>query len=721
MADRTVALIGNPNTGKTTLFNALTGLRHHVGNYPGVTVEIRTGSTALGGQRFTVVDVPGSYSLAPRSVDELLAVELLLGLRPNTKRPDVVVCVVDASNLERNLYLASQVLELGVPTVIALNMVDVAERRGIAVDAKKLAERLGVPAIPIVARDRQGLIQLGSEISAAASATQTAMRPAFPGAINEEVARLSSQLSPPPPTYLLERVLFDSGGQIEKLLVAKHGADFQRHAAESRARLQESGVPLAGLEAKTRYAWIGENLNGVVVRPETRRTSWTDRIDSVLLHRFWGVIAFVVVMSAFFASIFFGAKLVQEPWSAALDSVADAIAWPLPEDGALRSLVRDGALAGVTAVLVFLPQIAILFGFLAVLEDCGYMARAAFLMDRLLSRCGLSGKSFIPMLSSFACAVPGVMATRTIEDPRDRLTTMLVAPLMSCSARLPVYVLLISAFIPSELMQTLTMMGLYFIGLVAAPMVAWTLKRTLLRGEPSMFLLELPSYKAPRLDAVLHRMWDRSMAFVKRASTFILATSIVIWALNYYPRPPAIEASLESLRLQAERMKEDPARAEDAEKALKEFEVEKARRYQEQSYLARFGKFIEPVVRPLGWDWKIGTAAVASFPAREVVVAALGAIYSVEDVESDKGGKQLADTLKAQRHPDGRPVYTIAVAGSLLVFFALCCQCVSTLAVIRRESGTWRWPIFTFVYMTLLAYVGAWITYRIILFFNGGA
>lgn len=728
MTEPTIALVGNPNTGKTTLFNALTGLRQHVGNYPGVTVEIKTGSADLAGTRATVVDVPGCYSLAPRSLDELLAVELLLGLHDGARRPDAVVCVVDASNLERNLYLTSQVVELGIPTVVALNMMDVAESRGLTIDANRLEERLGAPVVPIVARNRQGLDELSKAVLAAVGGPAPTKRPQFPTAVAEEVAalgaRLQTKTATQTPQFLVERVLFDSGGQVEKMLARRWGDQFHQWAEESRARLKEGGASLGGLEAHVRYAWVGEVLKGVLHRASVSGPRWTDRLDAVLLHRFWGVVAFLMVMSAFFATIFFGAAYVQDYFDAGMNVAADAIAAPLkdesrPQGGPLYSLVRDGALGGVTAVLIFLPQIAILFAFLAMLEDCGYMARAAFLMDRLLSRCGLSGKSFIPMLSSFACAVPGVMATRTIEDPRDRLTTMLVAPLMSCSARLPLYTLLISAFVPGPWLQTLTMMGLYSIGLVAAPLVALALKRTMLRGEPSMFLLELPSYKSPQLHNVLHRMADRSWAFIRRAGTFILATSIVLWALAYYPRPAAIEREFDSLKLRVEQLKRFPDRKAQAEQAQEALDAERAQRYQEQSYLARMGKMIEPLVAPLGWDWKIGTAVIASFPAREVVVAALGTIYSVGEPDSEEGTLELQEKLKAQRRPDGSPVYNLAVAASLLVFFALCCQCVSTLAVIRRETNSWRWPIFTFVYMTLLAYLGAFVTFRLVAYFTG--
>ncbi|HVJ81902.1 MAG TPA: ferrous iron transporter B, partial [Planctomycetia bacterium] len=420
-----------------------------------------------------------------------------------------------------------------------------------------------------------------------------------------------------------------------------------------------------------------------------------------------------------------------------LDSAADLIASPLPDGGPLKSLVRDGALAGVTAVLVFLPQIAILFAFLAVLEDCGYMARAAFLMDRLLSRCGLSGKSFIPMLSSFACAIPGVMATRTIEDRRDRLVTILVAPLMSCSARLPVYTLLIAAFIPAGAVlegnwnlfgrtmdfhlvefKTLTMLSMYMIGLVVAPLVAWSLKKTVLKGEPPVFLMELPAYKLPSILTVLHRMFDRGWAFVRRAGTLILASSVLIWALGYYPRPQSVADSFapreEAVKELASKHGEKSIEAADAQAQL---DRDLASAYQAQSYLGRMGKSIEPVVRPLGWDWKIGMAAIASFPAREVVVAALGTIYSVgaEDLD-DEGSERraaLVDAMKAERRPDGSKVFTIPTALSIMVFFALCCQCVGTLAAIWRETRSLGWTVFTFVYMTTLAYFAALATYQI--------
>jgi ferrous iron transport protein B len=387
--------------------------------------------------------------------------------------------------------------------------------------------------------------------------------------------------------------------------------------------------------------------------------------------------------------------------------------------GALRELIAQGVVAGVGNVVVFLPQIVILFGFIAVLEYCGYMARAAFLMDRIMSRSGLSGKSFIPMLTSFACAIPGVMATRTIEDRRDRLATILVAPLMSCSARLPVYVLLIGSFIPAESLlgfislQGLVLLSMYLIGLVLAPLVAWLLKATLLKGQPPVFLLELPSYKKPSMVAVLERMVDRGWAFLKRAGTLILASTIVLWALQYYPRPESLAEQFAPEQALLDRSAAEPnADAEQIAERQKQLDHQLAAAYQADSYLGRMGKAIEPVVVPLGWDWRIGMAAIASFPAREVVVSALGTIFSV-GAEEDEESSSLRDALKSAVWPDGRKLFTIPTALSLMVFFALCCQCAATLSIIARETNSWRWPAFTFIYMTGLAYVGSLLVYQI--------
>lgn len=717
-----VVLIGNPNTGKTTLFNALTGLRHRVGNYPGVTVETKTGSARTERGTLSITDVPGAYSLTPRSPDEMLAVELILGHRPEMRRPDVVVCILDASNLERNLYLATQVLELGLPTVLALNMIDVAEARGIGVDADALSQALGAPVVKIQATSGRGLRELKEAIERAASAPVPAPPRIFPAEFQREVEALARWLGerghPNIERFLVERALLDSSGMTERALVERTGPELRATLAAARSRLAEAGCPVPAVEARARYAWIAEKTRGAIRRPAARPITWSDRIDRVLIHRVWGLAFFLLVMAVVFQSIYTWAALFMDPIALGFESLGEAVAAVLPE-GPLRELIVHGVIAGVGNVLIFLPQIVILFGFLAILEDCGYMARAAFLMDKLMARSGLSGKSFIPLLSSFACAIPGIMATRTIEDRRDRLATIVVAPLMSCSARLPVYVLLIGAFIPAVFvlpgvsLRGLVLLSMYLIGLVLAPLVAWCLKRSLLRGAPPVFLMELPSYKVPSLGNVLHRMYERGMAFVTRAGTLILFTTVIVWALQYYPRPASVE---ERFAAQRQRIATLGAAAdatpEEVEAEARRLENRIAAAYQEQSFLGRFGKAIEPAVRPLGWDWRIGMAAIASFPAREVVVSALGTIFSV-GADVDEESLDLQDALRAAKWPDERPLFNIPTALSLMVFFALCCQCGATLAILARETNSWRWPVFTFLYMTILAYLGALVVYQV--------
>lgn len=740
MNDRTVeqrtisaVLIGNPNTGKTTLFNALTGLRHRVGNYPGVTVETKTALVRRSQVPIAVTDVPGTYSLAPRSPDEMLAVDILLGFQPGVPRPDVVVCIVDASNIERNLYLATQILELGLPVVVALNMLDVAEDQGVEVDAEKLAQALAVPVVPIQANSGRGLEDLVAAVAGAAGGPSPTLAPDFPQPFRVAVDALRDAVAEPLPRYLLERALLDVGGSAESRLIERCGESAARELLALRARLAKENCPVPAVEARTRYAWIAHRTRPAIRRPERRRETATDRIDRVLLHPVWGLAVFLLLMTAVFQSIFTIAKsFFMDPIDGAFAALAAWISAAMP-DGALQSLLVDGVVAGVGGVLVFLPQIVILFGFIAVLEDCGYMARAAFLMDKVMAGCGLSGKSFVPLLSSFACAIPGIMSARTIENRRDRIATILIAPLMSCSARLPVYTLLIAAFIPERVfaavgpvplvtMHGVVMVSMYMIGLVVAPLVAWTLKRTLLRGETPVFLMELPSYKWPSARTVVWRMAERGWAFVRRAGTLILAAALVVWALQYYPRPAEIartfEQERESLRSEQVRTAQLPEQSSAAaggskwEEAFADVDRREAAAYQAQSVLGRVGKAIEPAVRPLGWDWRVGMAAIASFPAREVVVAALGTIYSVgADVDESSPGLQAA--LRNAAWPDGRPVFTIPTALSLMVFFALCCQCAATLVVIRRELNSWAWPALTFVYMTTLAYLAALAVYQV--------
>jgi ferrous iron transport protein B len=724
----TAALVGNPNTGKTTLFNALTGLRQHVGNYPGVTVEIKKGKMHCGGQAFDLIDLPGTYSLAPRSPDEMVAVDVVLGRQKGESRPDVVVSIVDASNLERNLYLTTQALELGVPVVLALNMIDVAGRQGIRIDADRLSRQLGVPVVSIQANKKKGLDQLRTAILAAAENGPPPRQTPFPEAFQREVGQLHQAIGTEVPVFLVRRLLLDVGGWTEQRLAEQLGEEIRQRVREARERLAQAGCPVPAVEARARYGWIREVTAGCIERPAQRPVTWTDRIDRILTHRIWGTLIFLALMFLVFQAIFTGARPLMKGISDGKDVLADLLREHLPP-GPLTNLLLDGVLEGVGAVVVFLPQILILFGFIALLEDCGYMARAAFLMDKLMSRCGLSGKSFIPMLSSIACAVPGILATRVIENRRDRLATILVAPLMSCSARLPVYILLIGAFLSGPpypwWLPGVAMFLLYALGLVIAPLMALLLKRTLLCGETPIFVMEMPLYKLPAPRLVFRRMFDSGWAFLRRAGTLILASMVVVWALLYFPRTGTdgqpYDIRIAELQKELDALKEEgasEAALEAKERAINDLTAE----WKRQSCLGRMGRAIEPAVRPLGWDWKIGMAALASFPAREVVIGTLGIIYSEgkQDSESIREAANVADTPLAKRlklatwgDDPSRPVFTIPTVLSLLVFFALCCQCASTLVAIRRETRSWRWPAFTFTYMTVLAYVGALIVYQV--------
>jgi ferrous iron transport protein B len=640
----TVVLLGNPNTGKSTLFTALAGIPTRVGNYPGVTVEEKVGRFTHQGVAIDLVDLPGTYSLLPQSPDEQVAVDVLHGRMADLPRPDCVIVVVDATNLERNLYLVGQALDLGLPTVVALTLCDAAAAKGVVIDAVALAGRLACPVIRVVAQRGEGIAELRGQIVAAAAA-------------------------PPPPRPDLSAAL----------------------AALDAAR------PEPARQAIARYAWIDRVVAGIVRRDRPATPPVDERIDGLLTHRLWGTLTFAAVMLALFTSIFWLAAPLMDLISAAMDAASGWVEARLP-DGPLRSLLVDGVLAGVGGVVVFLPQIALLFLFVAILEGCGYLARAAHLMDRLLVATGLSGKSFIPLLSSFACAIPGIMATRTIENPRARLLTILVAPLMSCSARLPVYLLLCGAFVPDVpvgipwlRLPAVVLAGMYALGVVVAAAVAAVLSRTLFRGPPPPFVMELPGWRWPQPAVVLERVREASWSFVKNAGTLILAVSVVVWALGTYPRPtvpPPPDATEAEIRGQALR----------------------------ESFLGRAGRSLEPVVRPLGWDWRIGCAAIASFPAREVIVGTLGVIYNLGDVDpgEEEGRTLLEKRLKAATW-DGtdRKVFTLPVALSIMVFFALCAQCASTLVVIGKETASWIWPVVTFAYMTGLAWLGAFVVYQL--------
>ncbi|MEA3212161.1 MAG: ferrous iron transport protein [Chthoniobacter sp.] len=678
---RHVAIAGNPNCGKSTIFNSLTGLRQKVGNYPGVTVEKKTGRLfGSHGEPMELLDLPGSYSLQVRSPDEAVARDVLLGRQPDTPRPDVIICVVDASNLERNLYLVAQMLELQIPVVVALNMVDVAEKNGVAIDLMALREKLGVPVIPMVATRGVGFIELRQAVSRSPLPPPTVCAQ-MPIVLEREVMALARALPVASEVARGEALLLLTLHDQALEEIAHHERPVIDATLEAQKRLRTAGLDPLSAPVEARYEWIGQVCGAALHhRGLLDATSISDKLDAILTHRIWGWLAFLGMMVLMFFCIF---TVAQYPMDWIRDAVAGLGGWVgglLPESD-LRSLLTAGVIAGVGAVVVFLPQILILYFFLGILEDTGYMARAAFIMDRLMSRVGLHGKSFIPMLSSFACAIPGVMATRTIENRKDRLVTILVAPLMSCSARLPVYAIMIAVFIPaaSALKKSGIMLCMYLLGLVAAFGMAWLFKKTLLRGETPMLLLEMPPYRVPSWKTIAIRMWERAGLFLRRAGTVILALSILLWALSTYPKPADPKAT----------------RAEAIAHSL----------------AGRMGHALEPLIAPLGYDWKIGIGLIGSFAAREVFVSTMSIVYNVESGDSENT-EPLRDTMRAERRANGLPVFTPLVCVGLMVFYVLAMQCISTVAIVRRETNSWRWPLFQIAYMTGLAWIGAFVVYQ---------
>ena len=823
----TVALAGNPNSGKTTIFNALTGLRQKVANYPGVTVEKKVGRCKLVDGTFCdVIDLPGTYSLISRSPDEQVAMEVLRGIRQDVKHPDVVIVVVDASNLQRNLYLVSQLIELGRPLIVALNMTDVAERRGLVVSAEKLQNELGVLVIPVVGYKRKGIAELKDAIRKAQVAPlphwplPDAMReellvvsgglaildsregksrtlpsePAFsavrdgpsPGrsdalprpedgpSLRESKSDSQDQTQPVAPRAWICRP--DTGRRLdrfeaiaERLLIGDRASDvlpLVQHEpvasllSQATSRLQQLGIDPMQADVEAHYHWIESVASRVVTTRDAiadptpggvlsyaapKPRNLTERVDAIFIHKFWGLIVFTLVMATLFVSLFWLAQPIMNAIQTGIAALGGVVSGHM-SDGPLRDLVKDGIFNGVGTVVVFVPQIALLFLFLSLLEDSGYLARAAFLMDRLLSKVGLHGKSFIPLLSSFACAIPGIMATRTIENRRERLATILVAPFMSCSARLPVYTLLIGAFFAmySAWVQAGIMLACYALGILAAAGTAFVFKRTLTKGPATSFILELPSYKIPQLSQVARQVWSNTKAFLTKAGTTIFCLSVILWAMAYYPRLP--EALAQQVRDSAlHNAKHEIAskyfyrHSEQAagppgnmlptlaqvESSLSDEEIAEAEEaaknavgaaQAEHSISGRLGHAIEPVLRPLGFDWKMDIGLISAFAAREVFVSSMGIVYSVGNVDEGK----TADLSDAMRHDTyssgphaGKPVWTPLVAISLLVWFVLAMQCMSTFAIVRRETGGWGWPIFMLVYMNVLAYVASLVVFQV--------
>lgn len=686
---RTVAIAGNPNSGKSTLFNALTGMRQKVGNYPGVTVEKKVGRFhGLHGEALDLLDLPGTYSLQTRSPDEAVSRDVILGRRADTQAPDVILCVVDASNLERNLYLVAQLAELGLPLVVALNMVDLAERNGLATDTTKLSEALQCPVVAVVASQRQGLVPLKRALAEQLKSGRAPRRAALPAALEEAASGLAEGLVrerfAPARSAFAEALLLITA--VEPPASSSMSTALLSSVNYARQLVEEAGIDRLSAAVQARYAWAQATAAAAQHARSGAEANWSDRFDSWLTHRYWGWLFFGAIMSLMFFTIFRVAEVPMGWIEAGQGVLADWAKAHLAE-GDLRSLVTDGILAGVGGVVIFLPQILILFFFIGLMEDTGYMARAAFIIDRLMNRVGLHGKSFVPMLSSFACAIPGIMAARTIENRKDRLVTILVVPLMSCSARLPVYTLMIAVLLPSgfgALQKAGIMLAMYLTGMLAAFGMAWLFRNTLFKGERSLLLLEMPPYRLPSLRVTLMRMFERAVLFLRRAGTIILAISILIWGLSTYPKHPNPAATpSESLAYSA---------------------------------AGRIGHFIEPVIRPLGYDWKIGVGIVGSFAAREVFVSTMSVIYSAES--DDGGDTALRDAMLKETRKDGTPVYTAAVCIGLMVFYVLAMQCLSTVAVVRRETNSWRWPAFLVAYMTLLAWTGAWAAYHFVNWFS---
>ena len=691
-----VALVGNPNTGKSTLFNSLTGLRQRVGNFAGVTVERVEGAMrGPHGEKFTIVDVPGCYGLSPASPDEEIALGVMRGTG-GEPIPDVVVVVADASHLERNLYLVSQVLELGIPTIVALNQIDAAADLGVEVDAVALIHELGAPVIPTIATRGEGLDVLRKAMLTVLDLPKPVRPFTLSPELNDAIAPLTDSLvaNGVSTTFAAHDALRLLAVPRLESWYGKARDTIAPMVDEARIAVAAAGSNPRSIEAELRYGWSSGVVARTVMHHNAGARTSSDRIDAIVLHRVWGPLFFVAVMALVFQGIFTWAQPAMNLVEWSISKFGDGVGALLPQ-GDLRGLLVDGVIGGVGSVLVFLPQIAMLFLFIGILEDSGYMARAAYLMDRLMRRVGLHGKSFIPMISGYACAVPAIMATRTIEEPKDRLATIMVVPLMSCSARLPVYTLLIGAFVPPIAvlgglfnMQGVTMLVMYLLGTVTALCVAAVFKRTLLRGPVRPMILEMPAYKLPNLRTLLQHVWHRAQMFLRRAGTVILSCSVVLWAMATYPKTivPADVA---------------PAMAHETQL--------------ENSALGHVGKVIEPLVRPLGYDWKIGVSIAASFAAREVFVSTMGTIYGVG--EADETSVALRDRLRTEVNSrTGQLQYTPLVALGLMVFYVFALMCISTVAVTVREAGGgrigWTWALIQFGYMLGLAYFAGLAVYQ---------
>lgn len=715
---RRVALVGNPNVGKSSLFNALTGLQQKVSNYPGTTVDRIVGRLDVPGGATEVVDLPGSYSLLPRSPDEAVVRDELLGRVAGDARPDVVVVVLDSTNLERNLYLATQVLDLGIPAVVALNQCDLALTRGIRVDPERLAEGLGVPVVPTCGRTRQGRDALLSAILAGGRRAKP-LPLVWPGVVREEAEALRTPLADLAGAGrafpCVEAVLTSEAAAAEAAtaLAASSRTDVAGRLRAARERLRAAGVDTAAGAAAARYDAI-ERFVPCVVQDPRPGADWQRAIDAFLTHPLSGSLALVALFAGVFLAIFSGCEPLIGFVEDAIDGLKGATSGVT---GIAGEFLRDGVITGLGNFVVFVPQIAVFFLLVEILDDSGYLARAAYLLDRVMGKAGLPGRAFLPLLSGFACAIPGIMATKTISDFRDRLVTMAVMPLMSCAARLPVYVLVISVVFAGSAfwVQPLLVVALYLLGIVIALAAAGALRRTVLRGGRTPLLLELPPYRRPSVRTVSRNVARRTWAFVAGAGPTIFVLSLGLWALLAFPRDVALsrdfDAEIAAVEARAEGLPAERRGALDEE--IASLRSRAASERQAGSYLGRMGKAIEPAIEPLGFDWKMGMGILASFAAREVFVPTLGVIYAAGD-DADEESESLRESMRNDRWPgSGLPVYTPVASVSLLVFYVLALQCMSTLAVLRRETGGWKWPLALFTGFTALAYLASLTVFQV--------
>jgi len=697
-----IGLVGNPNSGKSSLFNCLTGLNQKVGNFPGVTVELKLGVANIDDNlRAEFLDLPGTYSLYPRRHDEQVTYDVLLN-EDHEEHPDILVVIVDASNLKRNLLFASQIIDLKTPTIVVLTMMDLARKKGVEIDVAGLERELGVPVIPVNPRKNKGIPQLKKTLSqVAAVLTPNTIRNFVPGAnwgrgtvqaIKEKLPQLSDYKAL---HFAFNYKELDINPSYKKI-VEDAIKDIPLNKTLSQAE-----------EITERYARIKAIMQQTVVEPDPlQRTLFTDKLDNVLLHRRWGYLILLAVLFLLFQSVFLIAQYPMDWIELGFAKISSFLSTTLPETW-WRDLLINGGVAGLSGILVFVPQIMILFGLITILEDSGYMARISFLSDRLMRSVGLNGKSVMPMISGFACAVPAIMSARSIENRKERLLTILITPLMSCSARLPVFTILIALVIPNNYLfgflgvQGLVMMGLYLLGLLMALIVSSIARWFIKIKERSFFILELPTYRSPRWGNVFQTMINKAKIFVFDAGKVIMIISLVLWALSSFGPGDRMK----KVAQQYEQLKQQPNA--NAGQLDKEFGAAKL----ESSYAGILGKSIEPAIEPLGYDWKIGIALITSFAAREVFVGTMATLYSVGD--QDKSDLRLRDKMKAAKKVDGTPVYTLASGLSLMIFYVFAMQCMSTLAVVKRETKTWKWPIIQLIYMTGLAYVMSLIVFQL--------